>query len=252
LNFRRRFLYFLRQLGIDPIRTIQGFVGVPRFLKDLYLYSLQNGFRNLKLSPALNDFADQAGVTDGHYFWQDLIVAQWIFKANPNSHLDVGSRLDGFIAHLLIFMEVEVLDIRPSTRMIPNLRVNVGDATTDISVNQKQYDSVSSLHSLEHFGLGRYGDSIDSNGHVKGLRNIAAKVKSNGILYISFPIGKPVTEFNSQRIINPIWPFEILEDFELLEFIVIPWKGNPIYGLSVAKVDLQIVGQAGLYKFKRK
>lgn len=251
LNFRRRFLYFLRQLGIDPIRSVRGLATVPQFLKGLCLFIPQNGFKKFQLSPALLDFSDKAGAGDGHYFWQDLIVAQWIFNAKPNSHLDVGSRLDGFVSHLLTFMEVEVLDIRPSPGVIPNLKVYLGDATSNFSVIQKHYESVSSLHSIEHFGLGRYGDKIDIDGHIKGLRNIANKVSSGGILYVSFPIGKPAIEFNSQRILHPLWPFEILTDFELLEFVLIPWTGNPVYGLKAEDVDLQLVGQAGLYRFKR-
>jgi hypothetical protein len=30
-------------------------------------------------------------------------------------------------------------------------------------------DSLSCLHALEHFGLGRYGDPIDPRGHEKGI-----------------------------------------------------------------------------------
>jgi len=223
----------------------------PKFLKHLISYSLKGGLRNVRLSPALLDFSDQSGVADGHYFWQDLIVAQWIFKENPISHLDVGSRIDGFVAHLLTFREVEILDIRPSPLRIPNLKANIGDATSEIQVGQKQYSSVSSLHSIEHFGLGRYGDFLDINGHLKGLINIAEKVKLGGTLYVSFPIGRPVTEFNSQRIIHPQWPVEVLDNFKLLEFVVVPWTGNPIYGLSVGSVDLNVMGQAGIYRFNR-
>lgn len=252
LNFPRRFLYFVRQLGLDPVRATRGILGAPQFLRGLIVFLFQNGFTKFRLSPALLDFSDKAGVTDGHYFWQDLIVAQWIFNDKPTSHLDVGSRLDGFVAHLLTFMEVEVLDIRPSSKLIPNLKVKIGDATSSISVNRNLYDSVSSLHSIEHFGLGRYGDAIDINGHIKGLRNIADKVKQGGMLYISFPIGEPTIEFNSQRILHPLWPFEILNDFDLIQFVLIPWTGNPVYGINAENVDLQLTGQAGIYRFKRK
>ena len=31
-------------------------------------------------------------------------------------------------------------------------------------------DSVSCLHAIEHFGLGRYGDPIDVFGHIKGSK----------------------------------------------------------------------------------
>jgi hypothetical protein len=32
--------------------------------------------------------------------------------------------------------------------------------------------SLSCLHAIEHFGLGRYGDPIDLDGHKKGIKNI--------------------------------------------------------------------------------
>jgi hypothetical protein len=245
-------LYFLRQIGFDPIRTLRGLSGLPKYLKDLSSYSFKSGLKNLRISPALLDFSDQSGVADGHYFWQDLIVAQWIFKANPTSHLDIGSRLDGFVAHLLTFREVEISDIRPLAHSIPNLTVNVGNAISALNVNNKQYDSVSCLHSIEHFGLGRYGDPIDVHGHVKGLINIAGKVKPGGILYLSFPIGYPITEFNSQRIIHPNWPVEVLNNFALLEFVVIPWTGSPLYGQSIENLDLKVVGRAAIYRFQRR
>ena len=49
-------------------------------------------------------------------------------------------------------------------------------------------DSLSCLHTLEHFGSGRYGDKIDPVGHIKGFQNLVKMLKKNGILYISFPI----------------------------------------------------------------
>jgi hypothetical protein len=71
------------------------------------------------------------------------------------------------------------------------------------------------------------------------------------VLYISFPIGEESVEFNAQRIIDPLWPEKILKDFKLEEFILIPWKGAPKFGLNPTDVDKKIQGQAGLYKFKR-
>ena len=111
---------------------------------------------------------------------------------------------------------------------------------------------MSSLHSIEHFGLGRYNDELDSKGHEKGLKNIASCVKTGGTLYISFPIGSAKVEFNAQRIIDPEWPITLLNDFDLIDFVLIPWKGEPTYGLSPSEVSKQTWGQAGLYRFKKK
>jgi hypothetical protein len=64
-------------------------------------------------------------------------------------------------------------------------------------------DSVSCLHAIEHFGLGRYGDPLDPNGHLKGYNNIIRMLKPGGTLYISFPIGKTnEVHFNAHRVFH--------------------------------------------------
>ena len=230
--------------------------GIRKFITDLTRFKLLNSKSKsyklgISLSPVLRDYRDSAGSAKGHYFWQDLICAKWIFERSPNSHFDVASRVDGFVAHLLSFREVTILDIRPLEVTIPNLNVTLGDAQKDLSHLSGKYPSVSSLHSIEHFGLGRYGDSLDTAGHEKGLRNISSCVAPSGTLYVSFPIGEAAIEFNAQRIIDPLWPEKILTNFELEEFVLIPWTAQPIYGLKPSDVDTSVWGQAGLYRFKR-
>jgi hypothetical protein len=61
-------------------------------------------------------------------------------------------------------------------------------------------DSVSCLHALEHFGLGRYGDKIDYNGHLVGWNNIHKMLKKGGKFYFSVPIGKQKIEFDAHRV----------------------------------------------------
>jgi hypothetical protein len=124
----------------------------------------------------MNDFRDTAGSARGHYFWQDLITARWIYESRPSNHLDIGSRIDGFVAHLLTFMEVDILDVRPMETIVPGLRSTLGNAQQPLSELARKYHSVSSLHSIEHFGLGRYGDPIDPDGHMHGLINISETV----------------------------------------------------------------------------
>lgn len=253
MNFTRRALYFLRELGLDPILLMKSPRNLFRYLYSLGSFSLsqnRNG-EKLRFSPALNDRFSTASSSDGHYFWQDLIVAKWIYLRNPKKHLDVGSRVDGFIAHLLVFRKVIQLDIRPATSQVPGLDILVGNAQEPLLDLEGKFDSVSSLHSIEHFGLGRYGDSLDVNGHEKGLWNISRTVSAGGELYVSFPVGKSSIEFNSQRVISPEWPIAILKDFELVEFVLIPWRGLPVEGKNPADVDQSVTGQAGIYRFKK-
>ena len=230
------------------LRAIQA---LPRYLKQYSQFRYLNRGISLRLAPALQDYHAQAGSSDGHYFWQDLICARWINEENPIRHFDVGSRIDGFIAHLLSFREVTLLDIRPSSLSISGLKVVIGNAQESLTDYEDSFDSVSSLHSIEHFGLGRYGDSLDGLGHQKGLQNIAKCVKMEGHLYVSFPIGNAEVEFNSQRLVSPLWAVEQLPDFVLKSFVLIPWRGDPITDLMPEDVDTNLTGQAGLYRFKR-
>ena len=249
----RKILYFLRQIGLDPIRFARGLKNLPKFFFDLIKFrSITTVGGKFRISPVLNDFDDQAGSADGHYFWQDLIAAQWIHSLNSKTHLDIGSRIDGFIAHLLTFREVTLLDIRPMKHKIPKLTVILANAQNSLSEDVGKFSSVSSLHSIEHFGLGRYGDSLDPSGHEKGLIAISECVDIGGSLIVSFPIGESAVEFNEQRIIDPDWPVQVLENFELNNFVLIPWKGVPNSQQSPQQVDKSKSGQAGLYWFIRK
>lgn len=153
--------------------------------------------------PCLFDKKENAGVAKGHYFHQDLLVAQKIFNAKPVKHVDIGSRVDGFVAHVAAFREIEVFDIRNLNVKSENIVFKQADLTRLSSSLENYSDSVSCLHALEHFGLGRYGDPIDPFGHIIGLENITKILKTNGTLYLSVPIGKKERiEFNAHRIFS--------------------------------------------------
>jgi cyclopropane fatty-acyl-phospholipid synthase-like methyltransferase len=92
-------------------------------------------------------------------------VARWVYENRPIRHLDIGSRTDGFIAHVAVFREVEMLDIRDIQSNVKNIVFNLEDLMQLPEELVGRFDSVSSLHAIEHFGLGRYGDPIDANGH---------------------------------------------------------------------------------------
>ena len=137
----------------------------------------------------------------GHYFFQDLWAARHIYRANPKRHVDVGSRVDGFIAHVAVFREIEMIDIRPVDE-IENVKSLVADFMQPNMPYEAICDSASSLSVIEHFGLGRYGDPIDVNGAMKGMINLHRLLKPGGTLYFSVPIGPLSIVFNAHRIFS--------------------------------------------------
>jgi len=152
-----------------------------------------------KILPCIKDFSSQSAHLPQHYFYQDLYVANMIFNHRPNKHLDIGSRVDGFVAHVASFREIEVLDIRPLNINFKNIVFKQGDLMNELGLSN-YCDSISSLHVIEHIGLGRYNDAIDYYGYLKALENIYIILKNGGKFYFSVPIGRAQTVFNAHRI----------------------------------------------------
>lgn len=196
-----------RTLSIKKPRLVRNSPTLPSwFTKDYEQFkSLLNNDSEFPLfcnNPQLTDKDASCATLPDHYFLQDLIIAQIIFKNNPLKHVDIGSRIDGFVAHIASFREIEVLDIRPLDMQIPNVSFKQVDIMDERHLPKDYCDSLSCLHAIEHFGLGRYGDPIDPYGHVKGFQNMSQILKSGGTMYLSAPIGPQHIEFNAHRVFN--------------------------------------------------
>ena len=96
---------------------------------------------------------------------------------------------------------MEVIDIRPAPAPVSNVTFHQLDLMDDLPAAWVgAVDSLSCLHTIEHFGLGRYGDPIDPQGHLKGLAQLKRMVAPGGVLYLSTPIGPQRVEFNAHRV----------------------------------------------------
>lgn len=206
LNIRtillRTYWLLSAQFGIDPRVTLRSLWGIPRYLSAFFRFRSSYSGR-LELLPCLHDWYEEGGTTKSEYFWQDLLVARWIHDAMPQRHVDVGSRMDGFVAHVASFREIEVFDIRPITTQVPGVIFKQADLMKPVKGMVGYCDSLSCLHALEHFGLGRYGDPIDPVGFKHGLVNMASLLREGGVFYLSVPIGIDRVEFNAHRVFDP-------------------------------------------------
>ena len=206
MNFRALFsrAYWLLsdQFGVDPRKMLRSLRGLPRYARD-YLRFRSGYSGRLEFLPCLHDWYEQGGATKLEYFWQDLLVARKIFEARPERHVDVGSRVDGFVAHVASFREIEVFDVRPISTEIPGVIFKRADFMQPATGMNDYCDSLSCLHALEHFGLGRYGDPINPKGFERGFANMATLLKQGGVFYLSVPVGTSRVEFNGQRVLEP-------------------------------------------------
>jgi len=173
---------FLACLKLDIRAVLASIFELPRYFKDRKNFSRLSSTPHewpIRSNPILLDRKAEAS-TLGEYFWQDLLVAKKIIAQNPINHVDVGSRVDGFIAHLACVRKVKVFDIRPLSFVIDNVEFIQWDITDPNPSMIGTADCVSCLHTLEHIGLGRYGDKLDPDGWKKGLRSLVDLVAFGG------------------------------------------------------------------------
>lgn len=254
-NLRKIYWILSSQFGFDPRRLIRSLRGIPRYLVDLYQFRRQYGGA-LSLRPCLYDWYEQGGSATSEYFLQDLHVARKIFDSNPSRHVDVGSRIDGFVAHVAAFREIEVFDIRPISALIPGVVFRQADLMNTADRETSYCDSLSCLHALEHFGMGRYGDPVDAQGYMSGLRNMAGLVMSGGTLYLSVPIGQERVEFNAHRVFNPV-DLVVLAQSCGLRLIELAWveSGKLQQGSGQFSIELESLGKRsyvlGIFTFQK-
>lgn len=250
--------FFKRQsyvTGFHPRTFFRNLLGVRPFLIDLYKYRAMNTSSSFRLNlldifPILSDRKDNAGVASGHYFHQDLWAAKKIFERHPSQHIDIGSRLDGFVSHLLVFMPVTVVDIRRLESNLTGLRFLQDDATELRSISDNSVDSISTLHAAEHFGLGRYSDPIDPMACFKFMNALQRVLAPGGRLYFSVPIGRERVEFNAHRVFALK---TILDSFSSLRLVSFSFVGDD--GQIYEEVDTLKIPESefacGLFEFTK-
>lgn len=216
MNPIQKINFYFKTFGFAPKKFFYSLKGLPAFFRNyrefkVLLRKENPGFEITNFYPCLDDRYDYAGTLLGHYFQQDIYAANKIWINKPNKHVDIGSRIDGFVAHVASFREIEVFDIRILSTDIINVKFVQANLMSDDFSLVNYCDSVSCLHVIEHFGLGRYNDPIDVNGHIKGLNNIYKLLKKGGKLYLSTPIGKQRIEFDAHRVFSLSYLINLIE-----------------------------------------
>lgn len=227
----------LRESGLRLRRLRTAVRAWPGYVKDRRRFrseGLRRDFAWGRELPILTEKAEASGGY-GAYLIQDLAVARWVHQAEPERHVDVGSRIDGFVTHVASFRDIEVIDLRESPGVIEGVTFHRHDMMAELPATwQGTIPSLSCLHTIEHFGLGRYGDRIDPDGHEKGLRQLKRMVAPGGVLYLSTPVGPQRVEFNAHRVFSVRSLLEWFQDgWRIERFAVITDEGDLLDDLAI-------------------
>ena len=172
-----------------------------------------------------------------------------VLKNKPNKHVDVGStyQMSGYLSKIV---PTTFIDIRPIDADLKNLKV-LDASILSLPFEDGSQFSLSSLHVIEHIGLGRYGDPVDPDGWKEACAELQRVLAPLGKLYVSMPIGKARLCFNAHRIVRPLDVLQSFCDLELSGFSAVDDNGAYIQDADINDYS-EAVYSLGLFTFSKK
>jgi hypothetical protein len=213
----KRVIRFLILRPLESGAFLRSSARFPRFIAQWAAYRRASNERVEVADwfPCLDD-ATRTTTFDPHYFYQSAWAAAKIAESHTGKHVDVGSQIN-LIAPLTGFVDVEFVDLRPLEAQLPRLR-SVEGSILALPYRDGSVWSLSSLHVIEHIGLGRYGDPIDPEGSKKACAELCRVLAPGGNLYLSVPVGRERVEFNGHRVHAPETIIRYCHGLTLVDF----------------------------------
>jgi len=205
----------------DP-RQIASIALLPKFFGEMKRYRSMAKGESVAwqdMYPCLSDRVTRTPL-DPHYFYQGGWLARRLAVTKPQLHVDIGSSVT-MLSVLSAGLPIIFLDYRPLTLPLPGLHC-VGGTATRLPFPDDRIPSLSSLHVIEHIGLGRYGDLLDPQGSRRAAGELARVLRPGGHLFLSVPVGRERVCFNAHRVhapctIQSFVPGLRLESFSLID-----------------------------------
>lgn len=158
-----------------------------------------------------------------HYLFHPAWAARVLAGLRPERHVDISSTLP-FVTMLSAFIPVDYYEYRPTELGLSGLTSHHADLLA-LPFADGAIPSLSCMHTLEHVGLGRYGDPMDPDGDLKAAAELNRVLAPGGNVLIAVPMGRPRIRFNSDRVYSYRMIVEAFAGLELREFAMIVHEG---------------------------
>lgn len=234
---------------VDP-RRILSLLRLPQFFWDMQVYKRRAPQETVKLADAFPCLMDRMPTTpfDPHYFYQGNWLARRLADAKPKQHVDIGSSILS-IGVLSAYVPTVFVDYRPLIVQQKGLSCIAGNITK-LPFADGALKSLSCLHVIEHIGLGRYGDPLNTNGAQVAANELQRVVAPGGRFYLSTPIGRERVCFNAHRVFAPTTILDWFSNFKLVHFSYVSDNGSLHDNVAISDVPLLEYG-CGFFEFER-
>lgn len=245
LRFVKKMLYQVIDLGY----AWQGIKGIVPYISSAIRYRGISGepVAFSKLLPQLHDRTATSSL-DHHYFYANAWVTRRLLSLRPPYHVDVGSQVN-LVSQLSAALPLIFIEFRPLMINMVGLTSLAGDIVS-LPFEDQALPSISSIHVVEHIGLGRYGDPLNGRGTELALLELQRVLALGGNLFLAVPVGMAGTYFNAHRVLDPVYIQSCLHELTLVEFSVVDDSAR-FHEFSLPEAYQKSKYACGLYWFTR-
>lgn len=133
-------------------------------------------------------------------------IDPYLFELFDNYKSFIAGKIVGVIGSRTCFYESLVLYYGGNPITVEYNTLNSQDSrikvltVAEYNANPIIFDIIISISSLEHDGLGRYGDPIDPWGDIKTMKKFRKMIQPDGLLFLAIPVGEDAILWNANRI----------------------------------------------------
>lgn len=192
--------------------------GVP--ILDWYLYEPGSKDNPILFTRALIDeYLQIIEEKESGYYGNNLDC--WLYEALEK--YPIAGKEVGIIGSQLPFYECVVLAFggQPITVEYQKIVSEEPRITTvtveEFNANPRKFDVILSISSIEHDGLGRYGDPINPNGDLEFMAKAKTLLKEDGHMILAVPVGRDSLVWNAHRIYGQLSFPLLINEWNLID-----------------------------------
>ena len=205
--------------------TYNGRVGVHQFAPTLFNQVYLGGLamENVWTQEQVDDWARQcgAGTLNGNY---GVIETNWVREGLRHVPLISGGRVlvigseNPWVEACVLdagAAQVTTLEYGKIVSQHPRIDTITPDQMRASYDKYSEYfDSVVTFSSVEHAGLGRYGDAMNAYGDRQAIARAWCATKPGGYLVIGVPVGADAIAYNAHRVYGPLMYSHLVANWE--------------------------------------